>query len=511
MIKTNKIPMFHNPLRSESEHAYDAKMGKKPIRLAPQKVKNNADGEDHSNTDNMEEKSLAQSGAIFKKRLDLLNEYLVRESSPETAGNKPFTAFLAFKGVSPDEFLKDLPTELKSIPTEINELLHYSEVLHDYYTNLYVQYLRQEAGLSADGLMTYDQPLIYADGSGKKHCCKECAEKAANGYPNLEDDVKTYDTHHTVNADGVKVNCCGKCAAAANHNANGKDDPWVDQVEDNAEAVDAKAGFMNASGVTICPLPPIRPISPRGSGGLFGKFTKQIAANWATYDKNKAKFDACIKKKNTELYNLTHPKTSKDGGLSPALHVFNLTNPVLGLARAAYLGLLNMNVGGWATTWSRILADPDQTTWKKMYAIFYNVGGDENRLKDAINKGKNKKAIFKKKDKNYNAEPASTGVSAALTAAAGIIAALAGIMTAYLNNKGRTAAERAPGDAVDDSALRGDPTAPGGDADMPIDSGGSDGVPTDSMSTGMKWAIGLAIGVPLAVGAFFGIRYLVKN
>ena len=509
MMNKNKIPQFHNPLRSESEHAYDAKMGKRPIRLAPQKVKNNADGEDHSNTDNMEEKSLAQSGAIFKKRLDLLNEYLVRESSPETAGNKPFTAFLAFKGVSPDEFLKELPTELKSVPTEINELLHYTEVLHDYYTNLYVQYLRQEAGLSADGLMTYDQPLIYADGSGKKHCCKSCAEKAADGYVNLEDDVKTYDTHSTVNADGVKVNCCGKCAEKLS--ADGKRDSseasFADQVNNNLEAVDAKAGFMNASGVTICPLPPIRPLAKRGSSGLFGKFTKQIAANWATYDKNKAKFDACIKKKNTELYNLTHPKTSKDGGLSPALHVFNLTNPILGLARAAYLLLVQLNVGGWATTWSRMLADPDQTSWKKAYAVFYNVGGDENKLKDSINKGKGKKAIFKRKNGKFNSDG---GAAEAMTAAAGIIAALGGILTAYLNNKGRTAAEQAPADA-DDAALRGDPTAPGGDADEPVGSGYSDGVTTESMSTGMKLMIGFAIGIPLAAGAFFGIRYLVKN
>lgn len=490
-MNKNKIPQFHNPLRSESEAFYDKKMGNnRAIENSLPKTEVNADGEK-----NLENESLATTGAIFGKRLDLLNDYLLREADLDTKGDKPFSAFLAFKKISPEEFSKDLPNELKTIPDDFDDVLHYAGVLHDYYTNLYVQHLKEEAGHSADGIMTYDQPLLYADGTK----CEDCAKKhEAAGYPNLSDDVKTYEKHNTINADGKK-HCCGKCAEAAEHAADGSD-PWADEVEDNGEAVYAKAGFMNASG-SICPLPPIRPLAKRGSGGLGGKFKKQIAANWATYDKNRAKYDACIKNR------------KEAGGKSKALHILNLSNPLFALSRGAYLGLIKGNVGAWATTWNRMLNDPDQSSYKKAYAVFYNVGGLENKLKDAINAGKNKKAKFRRKNGHYNAEPASIGASAALTAAAGIIAAVSSVLVSFINAKGRTAAERAPADAeADDAALRGDPSAPGGDGGGNPDNGpASDEGLGNSMSNGMKWVIGLSVGIPLAVAGFFGIRYLVKN
>ncbi len=181
----------------------------------------------------------------------------------------------------------------------------------------------------------------------------------------------------------------------------------------------------------ICPLPPIKPLLARGTGGLLAK---QVAANWASYDTAKAKFDACIKQKNDEIYNATHPNRSPDGGISPALHKFNLSNPVFALARGAYLGLVNVNTFGWASIWYLMSIDPDQSYFNRAKAIWFNVGGDIAVLKINVDKGRVKKAVFKPKgwkpfDGFANAQGAT---EAGITAAGSVIAALAGVVGSFV-------------------------------------------------------------------------------
>lgn len=122
-------------------------------------------------------------------------------------------------------------------------------------------------------------------------------------------------------------------------------------------------------------------------------------------------------------------------------------NPVLGLGRGAFLGLVRLNMRGMATNMAAI---NDKAELKKKWEA---LGGKWGRLTDAIAKGKSKKALLGKKkisdevlaDGIYG-EPITSG--AAVASAAPVIAAIIPIVMKLLKKEGKQPTEDLNGDGL---------------------------------------------------------------
>jgi len=127
-------------------------------------------------------------------------------------------------------------------------------------------------------------------------------------------------------------------------------------------------------------------------------------------------------------------------------------NPVLGVGRGAFLGLVSLNVRGLATNISNI---SNKSELKKKWEA---IGGKWSRLEKAVAKGKGKKALLgKKKISDEVLAEAIYGIygigdggasAIAVTAAAPVLAALVPVIMKLLKGEGKEPTEDLNGDGI---------------------------------------------------------------
>jgi len=108
-------------------------------------------------------------------------------------------------------------------------------------------------------------------------------------------------------------------------------------------------------------------------------------------------------------------------------------NPVVAAGRGAFLALVALNFGGYATAITKMIAAKEEAKLKKTWSKKF--GGKWERLVKAANKGKGKKPLFrKKKGVSGIGEPVTIGAS--VTAASVVLASIGPIMKKFLGKKG---------------------------------------------------------------------------
>lgn len=129
-------------------------------------------------------------------------------------------------------------------------------------------------------------------------------------------------------------------------------------------------------------------------------------------------------------------------GHGKAVHAVNKFNPAFVIVRGSVLAMLNENMVGISSALSHVKSDNEH--WEKLQQKWWMIGGEKDAWDKAIDKGKNKKKLFKnlfdkhKKhsadgvvDGNYNAADGDgeekSPADAIITASAGI-ATLAGVL-----------------------------------------------------------------------------------
>lgn len=407
---------------------------------------------------------------ILKKRLDLLNSYLVAEYIDARTG-KSFADFLKWKGITRKAFIKDLPTLLQNPPAGgYKELMTYAASMNQLLVNQYLSALQNA------------EPLMH-----------NAVEEIAGQQAQLEGAVVDPDTVYWANGgedkDDHPCRCGGKCGGDKS-----KENDIIRYPKGNlTEVVLGPGEHLPESGIPLltydglnfnasggCGLPPIPPPVPNiGPGQKL----------WNAYNEKKNKYNACR-------------KAQKAGGEKLSMHLLHLSNPMEAIGRGAFLKLIEWNVFGLAQIFNQIKAYPDQSWWEKIKAKWYNLGGNPDKFGPPVEKGKNKKPIFrpkgwKPKEKHadgdqewneyYNVEGWDDALEA-VTAAASILAVIGPVVQQFRKAKGEPAIEE-----LDDSMSRTDvPNIPD-TVDGPMD--------IEGLSDNVKLFIGLGIGLPLlAIG-----------
>lgn len=123
--------------------------------------------------------------------------------------------------------------------------------------------------------------------------------------------------------------------------------------------------------------------------------------------------------------------------------VLKKLDPLLGIARGSYLGLLRVNFLGHATK-LKYLQEKKPEGWKAFLKKWKKLGGAEKRVKVAIDKGHKKKPLFKKGDKSIanmkqeldqddNIKGLGLAPAApAVAAATAIISAIGGLLSKFM-------------------------------------------------------------------------------
>lgn len=367
------------------------------------------------------EKKRAQ---ILKARLDLLNDYLVKEYVEEPS-SASFAEYLQNYGISREDFIKDLPPEYQNPPAHgYEELMAYGTALNQLLVNqmlialekgeLPEQYIADESE-QEEGDDEDKQTVLSCDGCSKSNCC---------------------------------------------------------------------SGSKHYNAVGGCPLPPIPPPFPKV------KSIKKSVEAWDKYNAKKKAFLDCI-------------KNQKAGGKDIKQHLIHLSNPMEAVGRNAFLDLVKKNVFGMASRFAQMRSFEDKSFYNKGMAKWYNFGGRPEKLDEAINKGKDKKPLFKKKgwkpaDGEYLNDGGAAEIAGGIAAAAAIISALVPLIKSFKKAKGEQG-----GDDEFDS-----------DVKLPVDNGnegGSGDVAQEGLSGQTKLIIGLAIGIPILGLGIWGIYKLAKN
>ena len=373
---------------------------------------------------------------ILKRRLDLLNEYLVNEAGYNTeATGESFAEYLKNKGVSYAWFVKDLPPGIDTPPAYgYDNIMAYANSLNQILVN----------------------QMLTAMGNG------DLPEQYIND--GEEDEVVVTD----------KLLSCSGCA---NEDSCGKNNggDWDNSWKNESKYLGAEGG---------CGLPPVPPPFPKV------KAIKKSVEAWDKYNAKKKKYQDCR-------------KNQKGSGQHLALHLLHLSNPMEAVGRKAFLDLVAWNVFGMASIFEQMKSYSNQAFWTKIKNRWYDFGGDPAKLDKSVDKGKNKKPIFRKKgwkpkaksaDGFYMYDGGAAEVAGAIAAAATIIAAIVPVIKEFRKSKGEP-----------DVDIETGPDGNQNQIDLP--DGALDGG-QQGLSSKMKWIIGLSIGVPVLGISIWGIYKL---
>lgn len=365
---------------------------------------------------------------LLKKRLDLLNEYLLKEADfSDNQDGMSFSDFLSGKGISLQSFIKDLPPGFDNPPASgYDNVLAYTNSLNQLMVNQMISALDKG-----------ELPDQYVSDEGEENS---------------------------------KMLSCSGC------NGCGSD----------------KDKYLMAEGG--CGLPPVPPPFPKV------KAIKKSVEAWDKYNAKKKKYKECRRNQKAIGHNL-------------AAHLLNLSNPMSAIGRGGFLDLVSRNFLGFAQTFIQMKDYSDQSFWNRVKKAWYDFGGNPSKLDAATERGKNKKAIWRKKgwkpkgssadggeytSSEYLNDGGAAEIAGVIAAAAVLLGAIVPIVKSFRKAKGQ------PEEDVDISS--GAEYEPNGgeqtDSNLP-DSGG--------LSTQMKWIIGLSIGVPVIGLSVWGIYRLVTK
>lgn len=402
-----------------------------------------------------------QRARMLKLRLDLINEYLVLEFV-ETSTGKSFADFLKYKKITRKQFIKGLPTDLQNPPAEGKEaLIAYGNAMNQYFINQHLIAMENEEVDEEENEEATESAQYL--GKGK------------------------VDPDYLPSEVGLMYNCDG-CELKKYHNADGQCEGCPAQgscVEEYENPdVDESDSFHNASGG--CGIPPIPPPFPK-----VKKIKKSVEA-WDKYHAKLSKYKTCR-------------ADMKKSGKNLSFHILNLSNPGLGLARGSFNQLVKWNVFGMAQYFKQMMTYNNGMFWEQVKSKWYNLGGDPAKLIKAVEEGKGKKPVFKPKgwkpkqksadglidireedDDYFNSGYAEA--AAIVGGAAAILTAIVPIVNAFKKSKGDTNKD-------DGLAEYADPNKTGDPGTDPTVSG----EPTGDLSTNMKLAIGVPLGL-LTVG-----------
>lgn len=283
-------------------------------------------------------------------------------------------------------------------------------------------------------------------------------------------------TYSIVGDDGEdeeNFNCCGS-AASEMLNCSGCENNCNSSTDDSYNAIGS-----------IC----IKPIAP-----IISK--KLAPGMWRSYENKKKSYEKC---KAIQAEN-------KAAGKKKSLHILNLSNAGLAVARVSFLKLVAYNIFGLGQTFEKMRKDPDQTAWKKINVLWYNWGGSEKKLDSNVSIGHNKKPIFRPKGwkpkttsadgaEYHNAYSEAT-IGAIITAAASITASMASVINGFNKKKGEPEANFEGKEDVNQAG------------DMP-DTSNADIENETGMSIPVK--IGIGVGIAVVVGGLiWGISKVIK-
>lgn len=133
------------------------------------------------------------------------------------------------------------------------------------------------------------------------------------------------------------------------------------------------------------------------SKGLKGKEFRDCLKELRKEDKGKSRSERKIlSKKRKEEFKvaLSEGKVPKGEVGRKAVHSIMKFTPATLAMRGAVLSLLNMNVVDIAHAFS-LIKDENGTHWKQIQQKWWQWGGDKSKLDKAVEKGKNKKPLFK--------------------------------------------------------------------------------------------------------------------
>lgn len=134
------------------------------------------------------------------------------------------------------------------------------------------------------------------------------------------------------------------------------------------------------------------------SKGLKGKEFRDCVKGLRQEDKSLSKEEKKEKRKERkEIYRkaLVEGKVEKGKGGRKAVHAINKFNPATLAVRGAVLSIINANVVDIAHAMS-LIKDEKGTHWAEIQMKWWMWGGDKDKLDKAVDKGKNKKPLFKK-------------------------------------------------------------------------------------------------------------------
>lgn len=134
------------------------------------------------------------------------------------------------------------------------------------------------------------------------------------------------------------------------------------------------------------------------SKGLKGKEFRDCVREQRQEDKSLSKSERKEKRKSRkEVYRkaLVEGKVEKGKGGRKAIHAINKFNPATLALRGAMLSVINLNIVDIAHAMS-LIKDEKGTHWAEIQMKWWMWGGDKKHLDRAVDKGKNKKPLFKK-------------------------------------------------------------------------------------------------------------------
>lgn len=354
---------------------------------------------------------------ILKKRLDLLNAYLVSED--ETREGKSFVKFLNEKKITLNDFIEGLPKQLQQPPASgIDKVMAYATLMNKHFFNQYVTdpSTKTEMGLNADG--------FSATGG------------ALSEY--TPDELKAYINEHLM-------------YAAENRGLFGKPVNVLGEMEELRRVDQARQLIVSKAGTSDYDMPTISQYGITSQEASALNNTGFIKDKVLMF-KNALQLWSSVKCPTGYIYNpdtktcdvFVSPTTEKtawqklkdmikkEGGGNQALHLFNLSNPLMVLARNSYLTLVKLNVFGLATTLAKMKQNPDKSYYESVFTRWYNLGGTASYIDSAISQGQNKKVLLR----GNNFQMTGAEVSAAIVSASAIIAALGPIVLQFKKDKG---------------------------------------------------------------------------